>query len=133
MEHLLNRDAYKVEYDNIIYDTSHPISVNIIEMESPATILKRGTILGLDKDGGYFILGTTITSGETVTTIAGEAVAVVQDTIDCTKETGKVTVPVYVSGKVNKNYLVTAENYELTDTDIIALRKNGIYVAESMK
>lgn len=133
MEHLLNKDAYKVEYDNVIYDTSHPISVNIIEMESPATVLKKGTILGLDKDGGYFILGTTTTSGETVTTIAGEAVAVVQDTIDCTKETGKVTVPVYVSGKVNKNYLVTAENYELTDTDIIALRKNGIYVAESMK
>lgn len=125
MAKLMNEKLYEVNYGSVIYDASHPVTTGIIEMDSPAAELKVGTVIAKAEDGSYFILGT---DGKT-----GEGIGIVTETLDFTEEEGTVNVPVYTSIKANKNKLVTANDYELTDADILALRKNGIYIAEAVR
>lgn len=129
MEVLLNKDAYKARYGNVVYDSSQPLHVSIIEMDSPGKEVIKGTVIGKDDTGAFYILGAK----KGGTTITGEAVAVVCETMDCTGVDGKANLPVYESGNLDKNYLITENDYELTDDDVANLRKNGIFLSESMK
>lgn len=129
MEVLLNKDAYKAGYGNVVYDSSQPLHVSIIEMDSPGKEVINGTVIGKDDTGAFYILGAK----KNEATITGEAVAVTCETMDCTGVDGKVNLPVYESGNIDKNYLITENDYELTDDDVMNLRKNGIFLSESMK
>lgn len=76
--------------------------------------LDRGTVVAMD--GGKLVAMTTDKTPYGILTDAVDASAA--DTV----------AEVYLSGYFNKNALKVADGYELTATDIQALRTNGIYV-----
>ena len=119
---LLDREAYKVERDELIYDGTHPIDAGAVQVTvnttTPATAnvgtIARGQVI--DGAGGTYKVHA---SGGVPKYVAAEAVEYAADDL-------AVTVPVYLSGAFRKSKVVS--DPALTAADIDALRQSGIFL-----
>ena len=103
--------------DNLIAKNYPPADSFVIELKTPGEY-KRGTVLSLESDGKYEVLG----SG------SGTASAVLSDD---TLENDDTAVA-YRSGHFNRNALIVAAEYELTAADENNLRMSGIFLSDAM-
>lgn len=111
----LNKEAYEVTKDSLIYDSRHPIdAVNVTVEVTDAGMLLRGQVLDF-ADGKYSIHK----SGGTVSVIVAENTAY-------TAEDTTVAVPAYTSGTFRMSACITED--ELSETDIETFRSKGIYL-----
>ena len=104
--------------DNLIAKNYPPADSFVIELKTPGEY-KRGTVLSLESDGKYEVLG----SG------SGTASAVLSDD---TLENDDTAVA-YRSGHFNRNALIVAAEYELTAADENNLRMSGIFLSDAME
>lgn len=114
---LLNRQAYAMEKDRLVYDAKHPkdaAAVRVAVSGESGGVIRRGQVLDF-ADGVYSIHA----AGGTASVIAAE------DTVYAQGDT-EATVAVYTSGSFRASE-VTAD-VELTVQDTEALRGNGIYL-----
>lgn len=113
----LNKEAYTVERDNLVYDSSHPVDAKNVTVAVPAEgtgAFRRGEILDFT-EGGY----ATHTAG-------GSAGAIVAESTPYAEGDTELAVPVYISGTFRKSACIAS--VELAETDIEALRSKGIYL-----
>lgn len=107
----------EMSYDNL-FARADVDAITGSGIVASGAVLARGTVVALD--GEKLVAMTT---GKTPYGILTDAVdASAADTV----------AEVYLSGYFNKNALKVADGYELTATDIQALRTNGIYVEISV-
>lgn len=114
---ILNKQAYVVEKDKLVYDSKHPIDVANIPVTitpSDAGEIKRGQILDC-KDGEYSLHAED-----------GEPSAIVAETTSYAADDTTVVVTAYISGSFRASEIVA--NPELTAADTEALRGKGIYL-----
>lgn len=115
----MNKTAYKVEGDRLLYDNSHPFdarNVLIVVPEGSSGTLKRGQVLDFDSAEGRFSVHA---AKGTVSCILAEDAAYAEDDTD-------VIAAVYMSGAFRKSACVT--DAELTEADVEVLRSKGIYL-----
>lgn len=115
---LLNKQAYTVEKDKLIYDASHPIdgtTVQVTITADTAGTLKRGHILDYADDGVY-----------SIHTADGNASVIVAEDTDYASDDTAIIVPVYISGSFRASEVSAVQ--DITATDIEALRCRGIYL-----
>lgn len=112
----LNKEAYEVKRDNLVYDSSHQIDAKNVTVTVPegAGVFRRGEILDF-KDGKY----AAHSEGGTASVIVAECASYSENDTE-------VAVPVYISGAFRQSACITS--VELTETDIEALRSKGIYL-----
>lgn len=112
----LNKEAYEVKRDNLIYDSSHKVDAKNVTVTVPkdAGVFRRGEILDF-KEGNYV-----------AHTADGTASVIVAECTSYSEADTEVAVPVYISGAFTLSACVTS--VELTETDIEALRSKGIYL-----
>lgn len=111
----LNKDAYDVGYNSLIYDYLRPIDAkNIVVTLSgeKAGVLKRGQIIDF--------------ADETYTPHAdgGAANCLVSDDVSYKEGDTEVVVSVYINGDYRASKVIT--DVELTETDMDNLRIHGI-------
>lgn len=114
---ILNKPAYAVEKDKLIYDAKHPTDVaNITVTVTPgeAGEMKRGQIIDC-KDGKYSIHAEN-----------GEPSAVVAETAGYAADDTEIIVTVYTSGTFRASEIIA--DPELDTADAEALRGKGIYL-----
>lgn len=114
---LLNKPAYAVEKDRLIYDATHPIDASAVRVGIKAEsggVIKRGQVIDINGD----IYNIHAENGN-VSVIAAENVSYASDETE-------VTVPVYTSGTFRKSKVIAEP--ELTAADVETLREKGIYL-----
>ena len=111
---IYNEKIGEMTPDNLIADVHVKQIVVSATVAANAGELKRGTVVALS-DGKL----TAMTTGKTPYGILCDTV-----TVGAADE----VVEVYLTGKFNKNALIVANGYTLTDTDIQTLRNGGIFV-----
>lgn len=113
----LNKAAYEVEKDNLVYDGSHPFDGATVKVTVPTEsvgIIRRGQVLDF-ADGTYSLHAES-----------GTTSAIVSVSTPYAEDDTEVIVPVYFSGTFRKSACIT--DVELTVTDVEALRSKGIYL-----
>lgn len=113
---LLNRMAYVVEKDRLIYDAKHPIDATAVSVTTSSIasgVLRRGQLLDCT-DGVYSIHAE-----------GGTASVIVAKDTECASDEGTVIVPVYTSGSFRSSAVIT--DPAITAADVEALR-GGIYL-----
>ena len=112
----LNKLAYTVEKDKLIYDASHPIDAVVRVSLTPKADgkIERGQVID-HKAGTYSIHAA-----------AGEASAIAAEEVEYTSTDTEVNVTVYISGPFRASE-IKAEP-ELTGGDVEKLREKGIYL-----
>ena len=113
----LNKKAYEVGKDNLIYDGSHDTDVKNVEV----TVSKEG--------GGVLLRGQILDFAEgaySVHAANGTANAIVAESMEYTEDDETVIVPVYISGTFRQSACLT--DAELTVKDVEALRSAGIFL-----
>ena len=114
---LLNKEAYKVTNDNLIYDSSHPIdarNVPVTVQTGAPGIIKRGQVLDFE--------GT----GYKPHTENGTVSAIVAEDTPYTGEDATVAVPVYISGTFRETACITDTALSIQDRE--EFRSKGIYL-----
>lgn len=112
---LLNKPAYKVEKDKLIYDAKHPIDVKMIQLTITADkggVVKRGQVVDY-ASGTYSIHAAS-----------GEVSAIVEEDTSYAADDTEIVVPVYISGTFRTSEIIA--NPELTEADVETLREKGI-------
>lgn len=113
----LNKEAYTVGRDRLIYDASHPIDGTIIKVTLPGTEetkIERGQII--DHKDGVFSMHAD----------SGVASVIAAETVIAEKGVTEIELEAYTSGTFRADATVSA--VELTDADIQGLREKGIYL-----
>lgn len=111
----LNKEAYQVEPNELIYDYIQPIDAKNIVIELPggtAGILERGQVIDF-ADGVYKPHAED-----------GSANCLVSDDVAYTEDDTEVVAAVYISGNFRTSKVVT--DVGLTETDLDNLRIHGI-------
>ncbi len=111
----LNKEAYRMEPNSLIYDFHRPIDAKNIVIGLTAGkegVLKRGQLIDF-ADGTY-----------TLHTEGGVANCLVSDDVSYTAADTEVVASVYISGNFRANKVIT--DVELTETDADNLRIHGI-------
>lgn len=113
---MLNREAYTMEKDKLVYDLSHPRDAKNVSITAPEGegIIKRGQVIDY-KDGQYAIHAS-----------GGVAAAIVAEDTPYADEDTEITAAVYISGTFRKPACISA--VELETSDIENLRSKGIYL-----
>lgn len=114
---LLNKQAYAVEKDRLVYDAKHPIDAVAVQVKNTGAkegMIQRGQVLDFT-DGEYCIHAA-----------GGEASAIVAEDTNYAADDTEITVAVYISGTFRASEVISEE--ELTAGDIEALRGKGIYL-----
>jgi hypothetical protein len=112
---LLNKQAYEVKSDTLIYDGSHPLDGSAYAVTVPgdaAGTIVKGQVIDV-KDGAYSIHAAS-----------GTPAAVAAEDVSYDGTEGTITVPVYTSGALRISEVVA--DPELTAADIETLREKGI-------
>ncbi len=111
----LSRKLCEMDYDGLFADVipAAQTGAGAIKGGAEETVYKRGTLLSKGSDG--FLIPA---DGN------GEPYGILCD--DTTVGTEDVTVVIYTAGCFNLNKIITAEGYELTETDLDTLRKYNI-------
>lgn len=113
----LNKQAYAMEKDGLIYDAKHPIDAIAVQVSIAAEDsgeISRGQLL--DCTDGVYSIHTT---DGVASAIAAENVSYAADDTD-------ITVTVYVSGSFRAGQVIS--DPEITDADMEVLRSKGIYL-----
>lgn len=113
----LNKTAYAVNPDRLIYDGKHPIDATVLTVTldgRSAVTIKRGQIIDT-ADGKYSIHAES-----------GEPCAISEETITVEPGTTEVQVQAYISGPFRADAVIASP--ELTDADVQKLRDKGIYL-----
>lgn len=113
----LNKEAYSLNPDSLIYDNSHPIDGTVVKVKVPAAtagVLVKGQILDYSNEE-YEIHKT---SGK-------PSVVVVKDTEYAAEDT-EIEVEVYTSGTLCFEKMIC--DPELTADDCETLRSKGIWL-----
>lgn len=116
---IYNEKVGELTPDKLIADIYVKHIIGSGTVAATAGELKRGTVMALT-DGKLAIMNT----GKTPYGILCDDVTV--------GDTDEV-VEVYLTGKFNKDALIVAEGYALTETDIQTLRNGGIFVENVVK
>lgn len=114
---LLNKQAYAVEKDKLVYDAKHPIdaaAVRVTVSGDAGGVIRRGQILDCKK-GVY-----------SIHTADGTASAIAAEDTEYTPDDTEITVVVYTSGSFRASEAIS--DPALTNGDIVALRGCGIYL-----
>lgn len=114
---LMNKTAYEIEKDRLIYDGSHPITADNVEVTVPTDSVgefERGQILDFS-DGAY-----------SVHTENGTASVIVAETTSYASDDTTIVVPVYTSGCFRQS--ACKSDVDLNVTDLETLRSKGIYL-----
>lgn len=113
---MLNREAYTMEKDKLVYDLSHPRDAKNISLTAPegGGIIKRGQVIDY-KDGQYAVHAS-----------GGVAVAIVAEDIPYADGDTEITAAAYISGTFRKSACISG--VELETSDIENLRSKGIYL-----
>lgn len=114
---LLNKNAYVMEKDKLVYDAKHPVDGAAVRVKITATdsgVIKRGQVL--DCAAGEYSVHA---EGGSVSAIVAE------DTSYAPADT-EITVTVYISGTFRASEVIAEP--KLTDEDIEAFRGKGIYL-----
>ena len=123
-EKMLNEKLGEVEYDNLIVGLTPPKRVGagkIASTGSKEATYTRGTVFAKSaKDGKLYILGSTATSGDTLT---ADCILVQDVTVGTTDDE---TVVVYLAGCFNPEKLTVKDSYTMTEADKDALRMRDI-------
>lgn len=121
---LYTKDAGTLEYDQLIYDSSIDLEVEVVTVVSGAGALKRGSVLGLITASGKANLADKAATGGT----AGLELAkyVLAEDVDATS--GDVNTVAYSAGKFNVNSLIFKAANAIADHKD-SLRAYGIYTA----
>lgn len=112
---LMNREAYEVKTDSLIYDGRHPVDARNVQVSiTPTTdgMIRKGQVI--DEADGVFSLHAQ--SG-TPSCIAAGNVSYAADDTD-------VIVPCYISGTFHAKKVIAEQ--ELTAADAEMLRTKGI-------
>ena len=115
----LNKEAYEVKPDNLIYDNTHPIDGYVVSIKVPAEkagVLKRGQILDFSESDGSYVPHAE----------GGSVSAIVVNDVDYAADDTEVSASVYISGTFRKSVCIT--DVALTAADIEKLRSRGIYL-----
>lgn len=114
---LMNKDAYSVQPDRLIYDGRHPVDAKNVVVSITAEdggVIKRGQIID-EADGVYKLHA----EAGVPSCIAAEDVEYVADDTD-------VIVPCYITGTYHADAVIASP--ELTESNVEALRANGIFL-----
>lgn len=114
---LLNKQAYAVERDRLVYDAKHPVDGAAVPVKITAEedgVIKRGQVLDC-ADGEYSVHAAN-----------GEASVIVAEDTDYAADDTEITVSVYISGSFRASEVIA--DPELTAGDMEALRGKGIYL-----
>lgn len=114
---LLNKQAYVVEKDRLVYDAKHPIDVTNVPVAvapSDEGEIKRGQVI--DCTNGVYGIHSE----------SGDPSAIVAETTGYAADDTEIIVTVYTSGTFRACEVIA--NPELTTADIEALRGRGIYL-----
>lgn len=121
---MLSEKLGEVEYDNLIVGLTPPKRVGagkIASTGSKEATYTRGTVFAKSaKDGKLYILGSTATSGDTLT---ADCILVQDVTVGTTDDE---TVVVYLAGCFNPEKLTVKDSYTMTEADKDALRMRDI-------
>ena len=121
---MLSEKLGEVEYDNLIVGLTPPKRVGagkIASTDSKEATYTRGTVFAKSaKDGKLYILGSTATSGDTLT---ADCILVQDVTVGTTDDE---TVVVYLAGCFNPEKLTVKDSYTMTEADKDALRMRDI-------
>lgn len=112
---LLNKTAYAVEKDKLIYDAKHPIDAKMIQLTITSDkdgIVKRGQVVDC-ASGAYSIHA-----------MSGEVSAIVAEDTSYAADDTEIAVPVYISGTFRMSEVIA--NPELTEADLETFRTKGI-------
>ena len=114
---LLNKQAYAMGKDKLVYDASHPIDAAAVQVTVPddeGGVIKRGQLL--DYKSGEYCLHSA----------GGEASVIVAEDTGYESDDSKITVAVYISGTFRTSEVIA--DPAVTDADIETLRGKGIYL-----
>ena len=113
---MLNREAYTMEKDKLVYDLSHPRDAKNVSITAPEGegIIKRGQVIDY-KDGQYAVHAS-----------GGVAVAIIAEDTPYEDGDTEITAAVYISGTFRKSACISS--VELETSDIENLRSKGIYL-----
>ncbi|MCI8315196.1 MAG: hypothetical protein HFH74_09235 [Lachnospiraceae bacterium] len=114
---LLNKMAYTVEKDKLVYDAKHPIDATAVQVTVGVDadgILRRGQLL--DCENGVYSIHSE----------GGMPSAIIAEDTEYASEDMEIIVPVYISGTFRASEVITEP--EITVTDIENLRSKGIYL-----
>ena len=119
---ILNKNVYNVEFDDLIYDGSHPVDGKNVTLSIAAADangkVEKGRVVDYDDTNNKYVLHAA--NGEVFGIVA-------EDTkYDTVNATTAVVVPVYLSGAIKKAGLV--KDVELTETDVEKFREKGIFL-----
>ena len=115
---ILNKDAYTVTPDNLIYDTTHPIDGDGItvtmDAAAAAGTIKRGQVIDVSS-GTYSIHAN-----------GGTPSCIVAEDADYAVGATSVVVAVFTSGTFRKSKLIATP--ALTAANVETLREKGIFL-----
>ena len=116
----LDETVGSMSYDNLLAGLCPAAEVFHVTVKSGQGVLERGTLLATGDAGMEKISAST----------TGKANAVLADAVD----TGAETIALaYRTGHFNKNRLIVADGYEITDADKEALRIAGILLSDAVE
>lgn len=118
----LNKEAYEVTKDNLVYDGRHPLdaaNVAVTSLPAEGGELKRGLVL--DYYGGNYVPHGTGDSTYCAAAIVAESIAFGAGETE-------VTAAVYTSGSFRRSACIAGGDVEVTDMDAEELRSKGIYL-----
>jgi len=121
MAEMLNEKIGEMTYDNLIASVYPEADVFTVTLKAGQGTLKRGTLLAAGDDGMEMISKST----------TGKANAVLCDPVDTDGDTA-VNAVAYRTGHFNKNMLIVADGYTITDADKEALRVAGIMLSDAV-
>lgn len=116
---VLNRHAYSVEKDKLIYDGTYPIDGDAVAVTITADqdgLIRRGTLIDFDEATEEYKIHE---AGGTPSRVAAE------DT-EYTESDTEVIVPTYTGGTFRLSEILS--DSELSETDIEILRSVGIHL-----
>lgn len=113
----LNKTAYEIEKDKLIYDSKHPVDVANVEVTLPGTAagdIERGQLLDA-ADGVYTIHDEN-----------GEPSAIVAEPTSYAEDDTSIVATVYTSGSFRQSEVIASP--KITAAHIDVLRCKGIYL-----
>lgn len=115
---LLNKEAYTMAKDKLVYDSKHPIdgkNVTVKITVSEAGTIKRGQIIDLASDGTYALHANN-----------GDPCAIVAADADYKADDTTVVCEVYTSGAFRKSEIIATPDINTAGCD--KLRARGIFL-----
>ena len=120
----LSETIAEVNYDHLVYSNDKEIITSGVIIASGQGELKRGTALAKNSDNKMVILGTKVAEQEDQ---FYEADCILCDDVDATSS--DVDTVAYISGHFNKDALILAQDYTITEKDKDTFRAKGIVLS----